>query len=172
MKAHAKADEIIQGTGWENGKGCFIGCTLHEYSHKKFESEGIGPEWLGILADQIFEGLSNEKAKQFAVDFYPAMKVGLDFEQVKKEFLIFILEENIKYLDACEYDKDKWPEVTSSIEQTKKAIELCIEYQKGKESVRSALFAALSAARSAWSARSAAYEKYADKLLELLRGEL
>ena len=217
MKSHAEADEIIQGTGWENGKGCFIGCTLHEYDHKKFESEGIGPEWLGHLADKIFEGLSNDKAKEFARDFYPAMKVGVDLEQVKKDFLIFILEENIKYLDACQYDKDKWPQVTASIAETKKAIELCIEYQKGNASAarsaesaawsaESAAWSAASAARSAesaesaaesaarsarsaarsaesaawsaaWSARSAArsaesaaYQKYADKLLELLRG--
>lgn len=28
VKAHYKADEIIKGTYWENGKGCAVGCTI------------------------------------------------------------------------------------------------------------------------------------------------
>jgi len=175
MNTHAAADEIIQGTGWENGKGCFIGCTLHSYDHGKFESEGIGPEWLGYLADKIFEGLSNEKAKEFAANFYPSMRVGIDLEQVKKDFLVFVMQENLKTLDACEYDKKEWPEVAASIDQTKKAIELCIEYQRGNVSQSAAESAAVSAQSAAWSAwsaaQSAAYELYATELLRLLKGE-
>jgi hypothetical protein len=191
MNEHAAADEIIQGTGWEDGKGCFIGCTLHSYDHKKFESEGIGPEWLGRLADKIFEGLPNDKAKEFAANFYPSMRVGIDLEQVEKDFLIFVMQENLKTLDACEYDKQAWPEVASSIDQTKKATELCIEYQRGNVSAYSARSAAYRAADSAGraaysvayrasaadsaysavSARSATYELYATELLRLLKGE-
>jgi len=161
MNEHAAADEIIQGTGWENGKGCFIGCTLHSYDHEKFESEGIGPEWLGYLADKIFEGLSNEKAKDFAAKFYPSMRVGIDLEQVKKDFLVFVMQENLKTLDACEYDKKEWPEVAASIDQTKKAIELCIEYQRGNVSESAAVSAAESAAVSARSAAVSAAESAA-----------
>jgi hypothetical protein len=28
VEAHRKADEIIKGKYWENGKGCAVGCTL------------------------------------------------------------------------------------------------------------------------------------------------
>lgn len=27
VRAHAKADEIVSGRYWENGKGCAVGCT-------------------------------------------------------------------------------------------------------------------------------------------------
>ena len=155
MQAHYEADEILQGIGWENGKGCFIGCTLHNYSYESFEKEGIGPVWLAKLVDTIFEGLPNDKAKIFARDFYKKMKVGVDFEPVKKEFLIFILEENLKYLDACKYDKEKFKDVTSSIEETKKAIEIYIEYQKGSAAESAAWSVVWSARSAAWSARSA-----------------
>ena len=29
LRAHAKADEIVKGLYWENGKGCAVGCTIH-----------------------------------------------------------------------------------------------------------------------------------------------
>jgi hypothetical protein len=63
LEAHRAADEIIQGIGWANGKGCAVGCTLHEYEHERY------PELLGVdlelahLEDRIFEGLPNELAK-------------------------------------------------------------------------------------------------------------
>ena len=28
LRAHAKADEIVKGLYWENGKGCAVGCTV------------------------------------------------------------------------------------------------------------------------------------------------
>ena len=28
VKHHREMDNIIQGTGWQNGKGCSVGCTL------------------------------------------------------------------------------------------------------------------------------------------------
>jgi hypothetical protein len=210
-----------------------------EFYAKRMEdhaaADDIEPKWLAALADKIFEGLPNKKAKQFAASFYPAMKVGLDLEQVKKDFLIFVLQENLKYLDACVYEKENHPDVAASIKQTKEAIEICIDYQKGTASREdagtaawsavsaeppqsavwsawsgwSAWSAARSAAKSAWAAagsenapadsavnsadsavksawsvwsaepatesldeaaRLAAYESYAEKLLELLRG--
>lgn len=30
-----EADNIIRGTGWEDGKGCAIGCTLEKYDHAR-----------------------------------------------------------------------------------------------------------------------------------------
>ena len=146
MNEHSKADDIIQGTGWENGKGCFIGCTLHAYSHKKFESEGIGPEWLAKLADKLFEGMEARDAKKFAVNFYSSMKVGLDLKKVKRDFFIYIMEENLKVLNNCDYGRENWSD----------------EYYKNPSEG-----AARNAKSAAW---GVVYKKYADKLLELLSG--
>lgn len=39
IKAHAIADQIIQGTGFDEQtqKGCAVGCTLDKYSHVAYE---------------------------------------------------------------------------------------------------------------------------------------
>lgn len=34
IKAHVKADELVQGYGyWQDGKWCAVGCTLHSANH-------------------------------------------------------------------------------------------------------------------------------------------
>jgi hypothetical protein len=83
LKAHHEADEIIQGTGWENGRGCAVGCTLNNYSPVTYETELGLPEWLAGLEDRIFEGLPPVMAKQFAVDFLNAVRVGADVSEVQ-----------------------------------------------------------------------------------------
>lgn len=58
--AHAKADEIVQGIGYEhNGtvRGCAVGCTLDVYDHARYPIELGLPEWIGHLEDCIHEGL-------------------------------------------------------------------------------------------------------------------
>lgn len=83
LKAHHEADEIIQGTGWENGHGCAVGCTLNKYDHSAYENELGLPQWLALLEDKIFEGLPSIDAQQFAVDFLEAVPVGADVEKVR-----------------------------------------------------------------------------------------
>jgi hypothetical protein len=83
LKAHHEADEIIQGTGWENGHGCAVGCTLNKYDHVAYEHELGLPQWLARLQDVIFEGLPVGKAQQFAVDFLAAVPIGADVSEVR-----------------------------------------------------------------------------------------
>ena len=52
--AHRKADNIIQGLGWEEGRGCAVGCTLENYDHWRYPIELGLPEWLAHLEDRIF----------------------------------------------------------------------------------------------------------------------
>src|SRR5690606_9836881 len=88
---HYKADEIIQGTYWQNGKGCAVGCTVHSRRHESYESE-LGVPWiLACLEDSIFEGLPNEKAKEFPIQFLEAIPVGVDLEPVWRKFMIWLL---------------------------------------------------------------------------------
>src|SRR5690606_15257740 len=88
---HYKADEIIQGTYWQNGKGCAVGCTVHSRSHESYESELGIPRVLAYLEDGIFEGLPNEKAKEFPIQFLEAIPVGVDLEPVWRKFMIWLL---------------------------------------------------------------------------------
>ena len=97
MTAHAAADEIIQGKGWEGGKGCFVGCCLHTYDHAKFPSQLGWPEPLAHLCDAIFEALKNGQAKQFAVDVPAAVGVdGKDLSMVVPQWIYWTLTDDVK----------------------------------------------------------------------------
>ena len=158
LKEHAKLDNIIQGTGWENGKGCAIGCTLENYNHKKYEVELGIPEWLAKMEDKLFEGMPNKEAKKFPVKFLEAIPVGVDLDQVKTPFIIYVLEFSL----TC-FDHNRYPDVTKVV---KEVIDL---YQSGEtdvEKYEKSTYAANAAAEDAYydvsyasysSAKSAAY---------------
>ena len=110
--AHRKADNLIQGTGWKDGKGCAVGCTLEKYDHKAYEDELGIPEWLAKVEDTLFEGMSKEDAIGWPEDFLKAIPVGVDLEQVKASFLIFILQ---TALDT--FDHEKFPDCKKSIDR-------------------------------------------------------
>jgi hypothetical protein len=91
MKAHIAADELIRGTGWEDGKGCAVGCTLDKYDHSAYPEELGFPESLGRLEDTIFEEMSYEKSKLFPLQFLEAVEPGVDLEMVIPKFLHWLL---------------------------------------------------------------------------------
>src|SRR5690606_8523754 len=91
LHLHYKADEIIKGTYWQNGKGCAVGCTVHSSSHASYESELGIPRILARLEDTIFEGLPNEEAKEFPIRFLEAIPVGVDLDPGWRKFMIWLL---------------------------------------------------------------------------------
>jgi len=199
VKAHAKADNLIQGTGWENGKGCAIGCTLESFDHSAYPTELGLPEWSAKLEDKLFEGMENKFAMKFPLDFLEAIPVGVDLEPVKWKFCSYLCSENLSIVENCDIDKDLKSQVSDSIKTIKSlhdnAAKTGVWYGSEADSARSAAYsaarsaarsaadsarsAAYSAARSAARsaaysaaadlARSAAYKKYTDHLLKLLR---
>src|ERR1019366_3885266 len=100
VEKHRLADELVQGKTWENGKGCAIGCTLEKYDHAQYEIELGIPEWLARVEDKIFEGLTKEEAQLWPERFLAAIHPGADLEKVQTPFLIMVLEQNLKTLDA------------------------------------------------------------------------
>jgi hypothetical protein len=98
VKAHAKADEIIKGAYWEEGKGCAVGCTIHSGSHGAYEEELGISMILARLEDRIFEGMSNDKAMKFPLKFLSAIKVGADLSQVWNKFAVWLLKDVRKYI--------------------------------------------------------------------------
>lgn len=178
VRAHRKADRLIQGTGWEDGKGCAIGCTLENYDHSLYPTELGIPEWLAMLEDNIFEGLPNDKAMMWPERFLAAINTGADLEKVKTPFLIYALEQTIGYMDACEFDQEASPDVVKAIEGSKAVVlEMIRCHRDGSDlaaagaaesAARSAAGAAESTAESAAMAAWSVYERQADKLIELL----
>jgi len=115
VKAHAKADNLIQGVGWENGKGCAIGCTLESFDHSAYPTELGLPEWSAKLEDRLFEGMENKYAMKFPLDFLEAIPVGVDLEPVKWKFCSYLCSENLSIVENCDIDKDLKSQVSDSI---------------------------------------------------------
>ena len=147
VRAHAKADELIKGTGWEDGKGCAIGCTLHAYDHAQYPIELGIPEMLARLEDTIFEGLPNKQAKEWPARFLKAIRPGADLSRVGWQFLYWLITKS----GIGAYDH---PLVKDAVAQVAEVLRAPAE---GRPIDASAAWsAAWSAARSAESAASAA----------------
>ena len=159
LQAHYDADEIVKGKYWEGGKGCAVGCTLHNSNHVEYETKLGIPEMLARLEDTIFEGLPNDKAKLWPIRFSKAIAVGADLSLVGYQFMYWNLTENLVLKDS----DDK--EVQAAIVQCRAAIQQCAEairpLTKGQffdeSAARSAARSAESAASAARSAESAAW---------------
>lgn len=148
MLLHAKADEIRQGFYWENGKGCATGCLMENPRPHSLYPIKIGvPESIAYLEDKIFEGLPNEDAKQFAVDFVKAIPVGADLSKVEYRFKLWLLTD--KYNGVIKYAN----------EETKKIIRQIAKLHKK-------MISGESVSDEDW---SAAYKAMAKKLIKLLK---
>src|SRR5260370_19586879 len=88
---HALADEIIQGTYWENGRGCAVGCSIHGNEHAQYEVELGVPRQLAYLQDRIFEGMPLAEAKTFPFAFLQAIPVGADLSLIVPHFMVWLL---------------------------------------------------------------------------------
>ena len=91
VRAHRKADQLIKGQYWEDGKGCAVGCTIHGSDHGRYETELGIPRVLARLEDTLFEGQSNGAARRWPTDFLSAIRVGADLSLVWPRFAIWLL---------------------------------------------------------------------------------
>ena len=155
MQAHMDADELIRGTGFENGKGCAVGCTLNNYSHTQFESELGVPEGIARLLDTLHEGTSAEVWPTLSLRFLNAIKPGADLAKVSNHINLFILNRNkVRTAALKDLDGEVRGVVIAAIDQ---CIELHASELAGVIIESAAWSAAGSAAWSAaWSAESAA----------------
>src|SRR3990172_9572144 len=145
MRDHIAKDEVIQGTGFNYGRGCFVGCTLDKYDHSRFPIELGWPEQLARLADVIFEGLPESEAPKFGSDLLAAVPVGKDLSRVCDLVMIKMHERALIRLAGS---KELYAE------QCCTAIQGVIEFLKvdENEAESSARSAARSAESAAWSA--------------------
>jgi hypothetical protein len=144
VRMHRAADNLIQGTGWEYGKGCAVGCTLENYSHSRYPIELGLPEWLAFLEDHIFEALSTDDAMAWPEAFLSAIPVGVserNMDILRDQFQIFWLTRQ-----KTQIDQDKYPHVVTAIDGTIALLDAAIA---GEEPERAAWSAAESAARNA-----------------------
>lgn len=146
VRNHLAADNLIRGKGWEDGKGCAIGCTLEAYDHKRYETELGIPEWLARVEDTLFEGMTLKKSKTWPEVFLKAVKPGVDLSKAKAPFMIIVLKSAL-----TSFDHVKYPEVKKVLDQT-----IMLWKEGGTEQEWSAAWSAASSVASS-AARSAAW---------------
>ena len=113
VEGHEKADRIVKGHYWENGKGCCLGCMTEESenTHEILQERYNIPYWLGRVIDAIFEGLENSEAMKFPLRVSKAIPVGVDLDNIKTPFLSFVLKSTLD-----KFDHDKYPEVKKCLD--------------------------------------------------------
>jgi hypothetical protein len=167
-------------------------------NHKEYEKLFNIPEWLAYLEDRIFEGVSMERSKLWSIEFIDAINIGADLEKVKAPFLLYVLESNLGRLQEKKFKQQReavrqcialwkredigspdWESARSAAWSAAWSAEVAaLSAEAAAWSAESARSAAWSAAWSAeaaarsvvWSApRSAEFENFADKLLQLIK---
>ena len=95
---HRVEGRIVQGWFyWQGGRGCAVGCTLHEYALDQEENHDLYEELFGIprelayLEDAIFEGMDVESARAWPERFIGSIPEGADLECVADEFALWLL---------------------------------------------------------------------------------
>ena len=160
VKAHAEADNLIRGTGWEHGRGCAVGCTLEAYDHSRYPVELGLPEWIAHLEDTLFEGMPDEQAMTWPMRFLEAIPVGVDVEPVKWQLAIW---RHTRQVEALALNDEPYAM------QCRNAINQVIAYCNDMLAGNGGSAAARSAARSA-AARSAAHLGESEMLITLIKG--
>ena len=161
VMAHAKADRLTQGIGWRNGKGCAVGCTLENYDHKQYETELGIPEWLARLEDGLFEGMEKKYAMKWPSAFLKAIPVGANLARVRKQYVIYLIKENINILESLLTGAKEFKNVARAIHASRAVnIKMIKALRKGK--VPAAISAsALRAKNNAMSAGSFTFDSSA-----------
>ena len=117
MKDHIEADELVCGTGFEDGKGCFIGCTFDRYDHEHAALSTGVPEWLWYLADDLHEIMSRSVDRgDMALKLLHGFEKCEDFDGLERAIHIYIQRRNIERVTALEIDAALKSEVLAAID--------------------------------------------------------
>ncbi len=111
--AHMSAGNLVHGTGWKDGKGSAVGCTLEANEPSRYPIELGIPEWLAHLEDMLFENMGEMQSSTWPLDFLSVIKPGADLERVKGPFLLLMLDSAVK-----NFRHENFPQVTAAIEAT------------------------------------------------------
>jgi hypothetical protein len=198
LAVHRAADELVQGSYWENGKGCAVGCTLETIrvmkgdmiidhsSHKLAETETGIPQILWRLEDCIFEGLPNAAAKGWPEQFTDAIRPGADLAMIWPRFALWLLTEELPqftrrvastaalaevavlYREWCESGKNPNCERWIGVRENADAAAYAADAADAAAAAAYAAAYAADSAAAAAAARYSAYGRQAAKLIELL----
>ena len=161
LQEHHDLDQIIKGLYWQDGKGCAVGCTIHDSKHANYETELGIPESLAHLEDGIFEGLPNDLAMEWPLKFLKAIPVGADLSLVASKFLHWLLVDPTD--GVIQHAKD-----AASKKVIQDVADLYTRKIAGDNPTAEEWAGAEAGAGAVWMWAAGAREKQAVKLLELL----
>jgi hypothetical protein len=161
IAAHRAADQIVQGVGFQDGRGCAVGCALDRYDHAEYVRVlGVPPE-IAHLVDRIHEGLSLELALSWPGRVAAALTPGADTTHAWTRFALWLLTEECPS-EAGSRVAALYTRRLAGDEPPRE------EWELAARTARAAMDAAMDAAADA--ARAAgSYERMADALERLLR---
>ena len=152
VRAHAKADELLQGYGyWKNGKGCAVGCTIHGDSHEVYEIELGIPAEIAYLEDHFFERLEQQTARVWPARFLAAIKPGADLSRIYDQWSAWNLIDPVD--GVITLVTNDYPDVQRIVRETGEA---CLNGDRVNAARAARAARAAEAARAAWAARAAA----------------
>jgi len=163
LRGHREADRIIPGRYWGNGKGCAVGCSIHDFRPGEESNHSLYPILFGIpeslarLQDVLFEGLLADLRPDWPLRFFEAIQEGADLSRVEPAFLLRVQERNrerVQTLDLPAYLRDK---VTAAIDLALSYLRHWRDTGERHEGLRSAAWSVawLAASSAEWSAKSA-----------------
>ena len=98
LALHREADNLIRGTYWARGKGCAVGCSIHDFcpgyeaAHSLYRPLFGIPRRLAYIEDVIFEGLPEAEANEWPERFVRAIEPGADLKPVPDRFMDWLFE--------------------------------------------------------------------------------
>jgi hypothetical protein len=159
LRAHREADRIIPGRYWGNGKGCAVGCSIHDFRPGSEGDHSLYPVLFGIpeplarLEDTIFEGLPADLRPDWPLRFVEAIREGADLSRVTPAFLVRVQERNRERVQALDIPAPLRDQVIAAIDLVLTYLRHWSDTGERDEGLRSAaVSAALSAESAAWRA--------------------
>ena len=159
MQAHIADDNLVQGKGWANGKGCSIGCTFDIYDHQTVADKLGTALWLEKLRDKIHEGLPSDNYQWFLTAYLEALQINANVEKIRIPFIRIVLDhalETVKQLNVGQKLKQQIIEVNRVVynnpdckEAQKKAAAAADAAADDDNAVLAAVWAAAAAADAA-----------------------
>ena len=166
LREHRRLDTIVQGTYFDKGRGCHLGCITHinDNTHEAAERLFGIERRVGYWLEAVFEGLPQESCAAWVIESTEAIPVGADLSKCHHHLAAWLLGES-KLLTITDINRDAIEQVHRlhlaaangeplSDEQWS-AARSAAESAAARSAAESA--AARSAARSAWSAARSAW---------------
>lgn len=93
LRQDRKLDRLMQGHYFVDGHGCHLGCLTrcNKDSHKAVEQMFNIPERIAYLLEVVFENLTVNQSKWWAIESVDAIPVGADLSKVHHELSYWLL---------------------------------------------------------------------------------